>query len=396
MNARPLNTEHLEDAFDAFSQVSGELINAYRLLEGRVAGLNEELVEARNGHLEQLAEKECLANRLSLLLESLPGGVVVLDADGVVQECNPAAQTLLGEPLHGALWREVVQRVFAPSPDDGHDISLGNGRRVNISTCSLGREPGQILLIKDVSETRRLQDQLAQLRRLSAMGEMAASLAHQIRTPLASALLYAGTLGRTDLDGHARERFGGKLRAVLGRLEKLVKDMLVFARQGSFEAEALTARDLELALGQSLEAGVDGTAVGFEVTSEVGQAVIQGNREALLSAFQNLVDNAVQVGGERVVVHLSLTGHGALRVRVSDDGPGVSEEIQARIFEPFFTTRSAGTGLGLAVVQAVVRSHGGQVWLASQPGQGASFIVELPVRGVASAGMPTSLHQRSA
>jgi len=390
------NTQQLEDAFDAFSQVSGELIDAYRLLEERVARLTEELAEARSGHREQLAEKERLANRLSLLLESLPGGVVVLDANGVVQECNPAAQTLLGESLHDELWREVVQRVFAPRPDDGHDISLGNGRRVNISTCSLGGEPGQILLIKDVSETRRLQDQLGQLRRLSAMGEMAASLAHQIRTPLASALLYAGTLGRVDLDGQARERFGGKLRAVLGHLEKLVRDMLVFARQGSFEAEALTGGELELALGQSLEAGVDGTAVGFEATNEATQAVLQGNREALLSVFQNLVDNAIQVGGEHVVVHLSLTGHGAFRVRVSDDGPGVAEEIQDRIFEPFFTTRSAGTGLGLAVVQAVVRSHGGRIWLESPPGEGASFIVELPARGMAPGGMPAELQQRSA
>ncbi len=254
----------LEDAFAVFSEVSNELVASYRVLETRVASLSQELAEARDERRLELKEKERLAGRLGLLLDALPGGVVVLDANGHVQECNPAARGLLGEPLHGALWREVVQRVFAPRPDDGHDISLRSGQRVNIATCSLGEEPGQVLLIKDVTETRWLQEQLAQLRRLSAMGEMAASLAHQIRTPLASALLYAGNLGRVDLEPDARQRFGDKLRGVLGHLEKLVKDMLAFARKGNFEVEDVSMSELESALVQMLETSVGGAAVNFD------------------------------------------------------------------------------------------------------------------------------------
>ncbi len=379
-----MRASQLENAFAVFSEASGELIASYRLLEQRVASLSEELSEAKDERLRQLAEKERLANRLALLLESLPGGVVVLDASGHVQECNPAARDLLGEDLHGSLWRDVVQRVFAPRPDDGHDMSLQNGMRVNIATCSLGNEPGQILLIKDVTETRRLQDQLAQLRRLSAMGEMAASLAHQIRTPLASALLHAGNLIRADLKQEARQRFGQKLRGVLGHLEKLVKDMLAFARKGDFEVEDVSMAELEVGLREMMEAGVGGTPVSFDLKNQAPEAVVQGNRDALVSALQNLVENAVQAGGADVRISVDLMGtrQGTVQLTVCDDGPGMAAGVRERIFDPFFTTRSAGTGLGLSVVQAVVQSHGGTLSVDSALERGTMFTVELPVRGL--------------
>jgi two-component system sensor histidine kinase FlrB len=392
---------HLEDAFDAFTQVSGRLIDAYRELETRVAGLQEELARTRGERMQELAEKERLATRLSLLLESLPAGVVVLDGQGIVRESNPEARALLGEELHGALWREIVQVVFAPRPDDGADVSLRNGRRVNIATCSLGPEPGQILLIHDVTEPRRLQDQIGQLRRLSATGEMAASLAHQIRTPLASGLLYAGSLSRRSLDTEARLNIARKLRQVLVDLEKLVEDMLAFARTGNFEVEEVTAEELYQALRRSLEADSDGRPLLHEANNQAGEAVIQGNREALISVFQNLFRNALEAGGDgvRVVLGMGLTERGQVRITVTDDGPGISPEVQSRIFDPFFTTRSRGTGLGLAVVQAVVRSHGGTVSVASEPGEGSRFTVELPVRvleGTGEGGIATVPRKASA
>jgi two-component system sensor histidine kinase FlrB len=94
-----------------------------------------------------------------------------------------ASEALLGEPLRGQLWINVVKRCFAPQHDDGYEVSLRDGRRVSVSTCPLGDHPGQVLLLTDVTETRSLQERLSQQKRLAALGEMAASLAHQIRTP---------------------------------------------------------------------------------------------------------------------------------------------------------------------------------------------------------------------
>ena len=178
----------------------------------------------------ELEEKERLAQRLRNVLDLLPGGVIVIDGQGLVRDANPVALELLGEPLVGVNWRDVIVRSFAPRKDDGHEISLRNGRRLSIATRSLSGEPGQLVLLTDLTETRRLQDQLARHERLSSLGRMVASLAHQIRTPLSTALLYASHLEQGGLSEQQQQRFAGSLKARLHELEHQVRDMLVFAR----------------------------------------------------------------------------------------------------------------------------------------------------------------------
>ena len=147
----------LQDAFSVFNEVSQQLASSYKDLEGRVEQLNGELALAHDARLEELTAKERVADRLETLLKALPAGVIVLDSEGYIQECNPQATDLLGEPLQGLLWREVIERAFSPRSDDGHEISLRDGRLVSISTQALGSEPGQIILLQDVTEARMFQ-----------------------------------------------------------------------------------------------------------------------------------------------------------------------------------------------------------------------------------------------
>lgn len=373
--------EQLQEAFCAFNELSMQLAASYRDLEARVARLNEELAAARSERLKQLAEKERLANRLARLLEALPGGVVVLDGNGTVQECNPAAVDLLGDPLVGVAWRDVARRAFAPRPGDSREVTLHDGRQASISTRSLGAEPGQILLFNDVTETRKLQEMVNRHRRLSAMGEMAAKLAHQIRTPLASALLYVSHLARPGLEAGDRVRFAQKILSRLRHLEAMVSDMLMFARGGAvsdatFSVQAL-ANDLELALEPQLQS----SAGRLEIKTRVPDVILTGNRQALLGALLNLATNALQACGAGAWLCLKITrgAGGAVEFRLSDNGPGIPEEIRDRIFEPFFTTRPDGTGLGLAVVQAVIESHRGKIWAESRAGGGTTFVLHLPL-----------------
>ena len=184
----------LQMAFEAFNELSEELNRSYRTLEARVQQLTREAEQANSQRLQELNEKERIASRLQNLLQLLPGGVVVLNKAGCVSDCNPAARELLGEPLDGEHWRDIIQQRFAPREDDGHEISLRDGRRVSLLTRSLDDEPGQIILVTDQTETRRLQQHLSRHQRLSEMGRMVSSLAHQIRTPLSAAMLYAGHL----------------------------------------------------------------------------------------------------------------------------------------------------------------------------------------------------------
>ena len=121
----------IEEAFANFNQASEHLTEFYKGLENQVALLNDQLQTAHQDKLREYEEKERLANRLANILHVLPGGLVVLDGDGRVADCNPAAKSLLGEPLEGEQWRDIVERCFAPRWDDGHDITLRDGRYVS-------------------------------------------------------------------------------------------------------------------------------------------------------------------------------------------------------------------------------------------------------------------------
>lgn len=371
----------LEEAFHTFNRLSGQLADSYHALESRVASLNEELAHANDQRFKELTEKERLANRLGALLTALPGGIVVLDQQGLVQEYNPVAADLLGEPLQGIPWQVVIKRAFAPRSDDGHDVSLIDGRRVNISTCPLGSEPGQILLITDVTEVRKLQDRLSQNQRLTAMGEMAASLAHQIRTPLSSAILYTSNLKRQQLSEQERQHSGEKIIARLRHLEHVVNDMLLYASGARAGGDEFRVNDLLKELLLSLETQLSGATVRLNVQDETASARLTGNRQMLLSALINLVVNAMQAmrGDGCIAVTASRVENGTLQLVVRDNGSGFSEHARRHAFEPFFTTRKEGTGLGLAVVAAIVSAHNGEIRLESEPGKGSVFTLQLPI-----------------
>ena len=130
------------------------------------------------------------ASRLENLLQVMPAGVIVIDGKGVVRQANDLAKALLGEPLEEQIWRSIIARSFNPRADDGHEVSLVDGRRVKLSITPLEDEPGQLIVITDLTETRRLQASVSHMQRLSSLGKMVASLAHQIRTPLSLSLIH--------------------------------------------------------------------------------------------------------------------------------------------------------------------------------------------------------------
>ncbi len=377
--ALELESRHgLEQAFSLFNQMSAQLTDSYGHLEARVTELKGELAQAGVQRLQELAEKERLANRLQNLLDLLPGGVIVIDGMGVVREANPAAIDLLGQPLLGMLWRHVISRCFAPREDDGHEISLKDGRRLSISTRSLDAEPGQLVLLNDLTETRRLQEQLARHERLSPLGRMVASLAHQIRTPLSAAMIYASHLTEQELPVETQQRFAGRLKERLHELEHQVRDMLVFARGELPLTDRIAPGALFQALQNAAATHLQGVAVRWQCNSVDGELLC--NRDTLVGALLNLVENAVQAsaGRTRLKVHVYSRGN-TLRLCISDNGSGMDQAALARIGEPFFTTKTTGTGLGLAVVTAVTRAHQGGVQYRSRVGRGTCAIVSLPL-----------------
>jgi two-component system sensor histidine kinase FlrB len=239
------------------------------------------------------------------------------------------------------------------------------------------------------AQVARLNSELAEARverlrqeRLATLGEMAARLAHDVRTPLAAALLYASRLGLEGVSDADRRDIAGKVVARLRHLEGLVAHMLAFARGGG---AILTRCDVSAILesaAQSLAARLTGRAQLTIRTHAPGLAVF-GNAEALVGAVVNLATNALDATAAeaepRVEIEASAEGASAV-IRVRDNGPGVPPAARARIFEPFFTTTPGGTGLGLAVVRSVALAHGGGAAL-EDVAAGTCFAISLPALG---------------
>ena len=358
----------LQAAFLAFGSVSEQLSGAFDSLRAQVVQLRAELGEAHAG-------KEHLASRLSALINGLPGGVLVLDSGGEIQECNPAAHELLGEPLLAQSFTAVLARA-ALSGGAGEHIELRTRRFVNISRREL-QSGGEVVLLTDVTESHLMQVFLTRQQRLLTLGELAAGLAHQIRTPLAAALLYASQMtlpGRSPEDlARCAEKTAGSLK----QLDTLVNDMLAFAHGGAAREVVSVSAVLEQVaqwLRPALRRGVRLT-----IRTQAPDLMVRANAPSLVSAVLNLGTNALQAATADLDLELLARrgADGRAQIVVRDNGPGVPAHIRERIFEPFFTTRARGNGIGLAIVKSVVEAHQGSVSLADAPA-GATFIIDLP------------------
>lgn len=179
-----------------------------------------------NTNQSHLDSVENQVERYKQVLDVMPAGVILLDTHGVVREANPEAHRILEIPLVDEKWFNIIQAVFDPREDDGHEVSLRNGRKVRLAISASAT--GQLILITDLTETRLLQSRVSDLQRLSSLGRMVASLAHQVRTPLSSAMLYASNLAAPNLPPATKDRFQSKLMDRLHDLEKQVNDMLLF------------------------------------------------------------------------------------------------------------------------------------------------------------------------
>ncbi|PKO33477.1 MAG: PAS domain-containing sensor histidine kinase [Betaproteobacteria bacterium HGW-Betaproteobacteria-7] len=376
--AAEAKTADLQRAFAMFNQVSAELTQAYEALQGRVASLTEELAIANGELRRQFEEKEALSERLSSLLDALPAGVVLLDANALVVATNPAAMAMFGNATIGRHWGDVVRAHLEPALTVGEWL-LGE-RRLSIAESLLPSAGGRIMLVHDVTAAHRMQADLERSQRLAAMGEMAASLAHQLRTPLAAALLHTANLGQPGLSDELRTRFSGKASGQLRRLERLIQDVLLFARGESIGRDVIVASELLAEAAQTVEPLMREHGLAFSVADACAEAVIVGSRKALFGALVNLLENAMQAtpAGGKICLSGNCRGD-LLAIGVRDSGPGIERATQARIFEPFFTTKGQGTGLGLAIALGVARAHGGAIELLSEPGAGAEFVITLPI-----------------
>ena len=380
--AKTISATELEQAFEVFNRVSRELDVSYRDLESKVAGLTGELAASRSARLVELAEKERLAHRLSSLVSVLPGGVLIIDADQVIRDVNPEAIELLGEPLIGLKWEEVLRRAsLGQQPVSSPELQLESGRRISVVGRLLDQSGDHVMLVTDITDVHRLQDKLERKKRLTALGEMAARLAHQIRTPLSSTTLYLSQLSRSDLAANERLNISSRLSERLGHMSKLVDSMLCFVRGADPGTEMVYLGDVLASFEANVLPQLDRSDSTLAIPPVDHTLGVVGDRDELAGALCNLAMNALEAAGGPVAldVWVGALNEEWLQLRVRDNGPGIPEDILDRIFDPFFTTRAQGTGLGLAVVAMTVSQYGGEIVAQNRPSGGAEFLITLPI-----------------
>jgi two-component system sensor histidine kinase PilS (NtrC family) len=264
---------------------------------------------------------------------------------------------------------------------------------LNVRTTLLEREeePWVTAVIQDVTENRRIDDLIRRAERLQAIAELGASLAHEIKNPLASI--------RSSVEQLSKNRLGPSDRSVLNRLvmtesdrlSRLLVEFMEFSRLELRRWKVLDLREIaQEAVGlvaQHPDTGL-GTSIEFEPPKE--PLSIDGDQDLLHRAVFNLVLNGVQHAGPtgRVRIELgradsfeipaSVPIESPVRLTVEDSGPGIREEDVGRLFDPFFTTRNGGNGLGLAMVHRAIEAHRGAILVDSNAGRGARFTVYLP------------------
>ncbi len=391
----------LEGLIAWFHKSSLKLAEEYQRLEERVALLNREL-EKKNQELEKsLREREEARGYLLSVLESLKAGVLVLDRELRPTLVNRRLCELLGEvgservlgllgkKLAGCLKRgeshflPVECERVVPKPD-------GSALPVHLTVSEVlvgGRQgAGYVLVLHDLSRVKRLEAEAARSHRLAALGQMAASIAHEVRSPLGGIELCASLLKERE-EGQGSSLAAEILKAV-HRLRSTTSRLLAFAAEPTLASEPLSVAWLLQEVGEMALPLLQKGRWTLEISIEEGLPLLWGDRRLLAQALLNLVANAAEAmpSGGRIQIQAqrlpfaSRNGRiqGEVAIRVRDEGVGIAPEDQEKIFDPFFTTKPGGTGLGLALTHKIVGAHRGFLEVSSEPGQGSCFTLSLP------------------
>lgn len=331
--------------------------------------------------LMEQPQQACLSETTILwsqVIETLPSGIVLIDTKGLVNYCNQVAVDFLGDHIVGMSWYSVIQQSFSPQADDGHEISLKDGRRLHVRIASLGAHAGEIIVLNDLTMTREFERERARETRLQEMGEMIAHLAHQIRTPLASAMLYVDNLLRFNLSNAKKIAYLEKIQGSHRNIEQQIQDLLFFAKGGESLLQATTIESFIKDIKDKMQAKTHQHKGCLVVDTSCHDAYFVGHIETLKGAICNLIDNAFNASASRVYFTVHSKEDDLLVFNVIDDGEGMDELTLENSRRPFYTTRAKGTGLGLAVVDAVVKTHHGELKILSKKNVGSTFSIQIP------------------
>lgn len=349
---------------------------------------------------ERLERVTAIKRTLDLVIDHLPAGILLVDVAGQVLVVNRLAREMLiragwppveagqAVPRNQGWIAGALHRVLAGEEAVTEICQLAPDLAVEVRSAAMkdeqGRLVGVLVIGWDVTQVRRMEQQVQRVERLAAMGKLAAGAAHEIRNPLTAVRGFMQLLQARQAPDSPEAEYTQIILSEIGRIEAIVRDLLLLARpsepvRAPFSLPALLDEVLLL-----LEEDLRGRGVAVIREYDRRGAWALGDQKLLKQVAHNLLRNAAEAmdgAGGRLTVAAGAAGAAAW-FRVADSGPGIPPEHLPRLFTPFFTTKETGTGLGLAICYAIVEAHGGRIEVQSQPGAGAAFTVWLPAAEV--------------
>jgi two-component system, NtrC family, sensor kinase len=389
---RHFSTEDTDllEALSSYAAIALENANLYHSIETKALALERLKIYTEN------------------ILESINVAVVALDLDGKIGSCNRSFEALygiernqiLGDPVESLFGNDVISSIHKAAGKIGWDISSGSSifkqyiknRRndnliVNLSVIPLldsaDNNSGCLIVLDDITEKIRMEDQLLQAEKLSSVGLLAAGVAHEVNTPLTGISSYTQMLLKEMPETDHRKPILEKIEKQTFRAAEIVNGLLNFARMNGGEYHDV---DVNRLIGESislLDHQMRQSHVKLLIDLDPSIPAVYGNLGKLQQVFINLFLNArdaMPSGGELKV--LSSMNDSMVTIDIEDTGVGISGDDIKRIYDPFFTTKKTGkgTGLGLAVTYGIIQEHGGRITVDSAPGKGAHFKLKLPTR----------------
>ncbi len=413
----------LTSAFKDFNSIIEKFEATYAMLQMKIENLSTQL-EHKNNELElKIAESDTIKTFLNGILESIHTGVIVLDNTGIITIFNKAAEDITNlrkEDVVGSNYKEIFPEqnirnktalyTLTTSKEifHQHRIVVVDDKRKDIefSTAIVkdktGTPLGIVEAINDVSELRKLQSRINHIETLAALGEMAASVAHEIRNPLGGIGGFAGLLNRQIEEGDSRKKLVEPIITGVDRLNNIVNNLLTFTRPQKLNVQKVKLTDVLDKTIELFRMSVSDSGKNIDIIEDVSESEIHVFldvhlfQQILMNILKNAYD-AVEEGGK---VSITLNANepekfsdlledeekeellrlfSTVEIDITDNGIGISEENIKKLFNPFFTTKESGNGLGLAICQKIVQLHRGDISVKSQPEVGTTFTITLPL-----------------
>ncbi len=375
----------VRDPVGGLAAIAGDLLAAIAA-QGTVAIESAKLVDIYDDGRRSWQE----------VVDALKLAICIVDRSGSIRRANRAfaelvsapPAVLVGRPWTGFVpseWAEDLERVLAfPLRQEVELQTASRSYAVSGIPVGEGENAGIVLLFQDQTEERRLQEQLLQSAKLSAMGQLIAGVAHELNNPLASVVGFSDFLGEIpDVPAPLREPLA-VIREEAERASAIVRNLLNFARKQDHQRAPADLRELLGSTMALLRNPLMSSRVEAHLDVEAGLPPIVLDSNRMQQVFVNLLTNAAQaIASTNRPGTVTLTArrfHEGVAVDVRDDGPGMAPEVAQHVFDAFFSTKrdGDGTGLGLPISQGIVREHGGRITLVTEPGQGATFTVYIP------------------